>query len=420
MRTLGAVSVTGSRTPLALLEKLTYTRDELVDRLPRLRETSGAAQLAVLSTCQRTELYAVWAGEPEPLSLLRALAADRGQLPQVVEAAATLYAGPDAARHLLRVAAGLESFVLGETEIAGQVRAAAEVSQAAGSGGLELDRLMAAAVNGSRRAHRHTSFAESGRSVAAAAVDAVAEWNGGALADKAVLVVGAGQVATSVVDRAGALGAAVTVCNRTRRHADRFAAAGALVADMAELVACLARADVAILGTAATQPIVDVVTVRAARANGTRPLLLVDLCMPRNVDPSVRALDEVSLLDLADLRAAGAVTSGALAKDAATAGRVIEEELARYLRWLATRSASEAVRRLRADADAVAREEVGRIAGRLPQEVRGAGDAGGDPRGAPVGARADPDLARGGGVGRRRAGRSAGRTVQPGCQYSTG
>jgi glutamyl-tRNA reductase len=167
--------------------------------------------------------------------LLRSLSTDREVPLDVVASAATSGTGERAAQHLLRVASGLESFVLGESEIAGQVRAAAAASRSVGAGGLELDRLMAAATSTSRRAHRHTALGATARSVAGAGVAAAAELSGGALTGRGVLVVGAGEVATTVVELATALGARVVVCNRTRRHADRFVAAGAAVVDLGDV-----------------------------------------------------------------------------------------------------------------------------------------------------------------------------------------
>jgi glutamyl-tRNA reductase len=281
------------------------------------------------------------------------------------------YAGEAAARHLLRVASGLESFVLGETEIAGQVRAAASISQSAGRGDAVLGRLMDAAIRASRKRHRVTSLTAATRSVASVAVDAVTRAGGGSIAGQRLLVVGAGQVAAIVVARAAAQQAAVTVCNRTRRHADRLAAAGAAVADLGDLAACLAASDIAVLATGAPEPLVTgglLRSVRSARAGGARPLTLVDLSMPRNVDPAVRALPGVRLIDLADLRSAG--LAGGLAHDLAAAEEIIEDELRRYLRWLAGRPAAAAVRRMRSGAEEAARQELDRIAGELPAEVR--------------------------------------------------
>jgi glutamyl-tRNA reductase len=202
------------------------------------------------------------------------------------------------------------------------------------------------------------------------AVDAVTTASGGTLTGQRLLVVGTGQVASVVVARAAGLQAVVTVCNRTRRRAGRFAAAGATVADLADLADCLSASDIAILATAAPHPLVDARVLRSARAAGAGPLTLVDLSMPRNVDPGVRALPWVRLIDLADLRSDGVSDAGDLVDDLAATEEIIETELQRYLRWLAGRSAAAALRRMRSGAEDIAREEMARIAGELPAEIR--------------------------------------------------
>jgi glutamyl-tRNA reductase len=339
MSRLSCLSFAGCQVPLELLERLAYPREELGARLPILRANSRARAVAVLSTCQRTEVYATWAGEPDDAALLAALASDRGVSRRSLDRVAMAYRDEVAARHLMRVATGLESFVLGETEIAGQVRAAADVSRTAGGGDVVLDRLLDAAVSASRKRLRLTSIAATSRSVASVAIDAI-----GTLAGRRLLVVGAGDVAGVAVARAVEQGATVTVCNRTRRSADRFVAAGATVVDLADLADCLVTHDVAILATAAPHPLVDARMLQSARAGS---LTLVDLSLPRNVDPSVRGLPAVQLMDLADLRAAGATDAGDLADELAATDGIIEAELRRYRRWLESRSAAASLRRMR-------------------------------------------------------------------------
>jgi glutamyl-tRNA reductase len=369
MTGLACLSVPGCRVPLSLLEQLSFSPDELAACLLDLRMRAGAEQLCLLSTCERTELYAIWPGVPQPDALVHALAGNRGVPVTVVEQFSDRFTGEGAARHLLRVTAGLESFVLGERDIVGQVRSSADAGQVAGASGLELDRLLATAVNTSRRVHRSTSFGEGGRSVAAAAVHRAATESGGRLSGRRVVVVGAGQVATEVVDAAARLGAAVTVCNRTKRHAERFAAAGASVVDLSRLVDVLRTADLAIFGTAAPHRLLTAGDLARlpARPEG---LVVVDLCVPRNVDPAVRSVPGVRLVDLADLRAAGARESEAISRDVARAEQIVEQELVRYLRWLAGRSAAASIRRLRADVDACASSQAEQAARGLPLELR--------------------------------------------------
>lgn len=370
MTGLSCLSITAGHASLDVLERLSYSREELAGRLTSLRANSQARAVAVLSTCQRTEVYATWPGEPDHPALLAALALDRGIPSRVLHPVARTYRGDAAARHLLRVASGLESFVLGETEIAGQVRAAADISRAAGTRDVELERLMDAAISASRKRQQRTSILAATRSAAGVAVDAVALSSGGTLAGKRLLVVGAGQVASVVVARAVELQAFVTVCNRSRRRADRFVAAGATVVDLAGLAGCLATSDIAILATAAPHPLVDASILRSARAASAGPLTLVDLSMPRNVDPAVRALPRVRLIDLADLRSDGMSHAGDLAHDLAATEEIIETELQRYQRWLAGKTAAAALHRMRSGAEDIAREELARIADELPAEIR--------------------------------------------------
>ncbi|HVH94362.1 MAG TPA: glutamyl-tRNA reductase [Nocardioidaceae bacterium] len=370
MTTLVCLSVPGCRVPVSVLESLSFARAELTDALEDLRRRTGAAQLCVLSTCERTEVYACWEGAGEASTLVQAVAANRGLPPAVVEEAATLLTGHQATRHLLRVATGLESFVLGERDIVGQVRAAADASRASGVSGLELDRLLATAVNTSRRVHRCTGFGAGGRSVAAAAVALAAAENGGDLADRRVLVVGAGQVATEVAESAALLGATVTVCNRTKRHAERLAAAGASVVDLAQLVEVLPASDVAIFGTAAPHRLLDAERLAPALAGRSRNLLVLDLCVPRNVDPDVGTLTGARLVDLDELRAVGAAGSEEISRDVARAEQIVGEELDRYLRWLAGRAAATSVRQMRADLERCTRTQVAQATRDVPEELR--------------------------------------------------
>lgn len=370
MTELTCLSVPGCRVSLAVLDALSFGRDELDEALRDLRDRSGASQLCLLSTCERTELYATWTGAPNPDALVAALASNRGRCPSVVAEATIVLTGPAAARHLLRVAAGLESFVLGETDIVGQVRRAAHASRASGVSGLELERLLATAVNASRRVHRGTDLGQGGRSMAATAVKLAASEYDGDLRGRRVLVVGAGQVATEIVDGAVRLGAEVTVCNRTSRNADRFAAAGATVVDLAQLGRVICATDVAVFGTAAPRWLLDPSQLRDRHHELGPALLVIDLCVPRNVHPDVRTVPGVQLVDLSDLKLAGTLDGEPVTSGVARAEQIIEEEVDRYLRWLAGRSAAAAIRRLRADVDACARLQAEHAGRGVPVDLR--------------------------------------------------
>ena len=370
MTGLTGLTILGSRVPLTVLESLSFSRDELDEALHDLRATPGLNELFLLSTCERTELYATWTGPPDPDALVAALARNRSQAPSVVATAATVLTGPAAVRHLFRVTAGLESFVLGESDIVGQVRTATDASRAGGASGLELERLLAAAVNTSRRVHRSTDLGHQGRSMAAAALQlAAGEYEHGLLRQR-VLVVGAGRFASEVVDRAAGLGADVTVCNRTIRNAGRFLAAGATVAGLEALPGVLAATDVAIFGTAAPHRLLHPAQLGVGHQQRGRELLVIDLCVPRNVDPDVRTVPGVRLVDLSDLRRRGGLDREPVTGGVARAEQIIDEEVGRYLRWLAGRSAATSIRRLRSDVDACAGRQAERAGRGVPDDLR--------------------------------------------------
>lgn len=367
---LVCVAVTGVRAPMSVLEALSFAREDLAATLPDLQRRAGVSQVCLITTCERVELYAYDADGPDPDSVVRALADSRGVPVETVREAADVQTGRSAARHLLRVAAGLESFVLGESDIVGQVRSAAAASQEAVVGGLELERLVATAVNTSRRVRGSTSFGESGRSVAAAAVGVAAQENGGDLEGRSVLVVGGGEVAAQAVDTATRAGATVTVCARTRRRAERLAEAGAQLVPLDALLGLVPTADVVIFATASPEPLLGARPLAEVLADTRSSVLVLDLCVPRNVHPDVRDVQGVRLLDLGDLRAMSAVENENLSRDVARAEEIVAEELDRYHQWSVRRSAAPSVRQLREDLEACVRTHTIEATRGVPEDLR--------------------------------------------------
>ena len=160
------------------------------------------------------------------------------------------------------------------------------------------------------------------------------------------------------------------MCNRTRRHAERLAAAGATVVDLGQLLDVLPTVDVAIFGTASPQRLVEAEQMARARLPQQRETLVIDLCVPRNVDPGVGALEGVRLVDLTDLRSAGGMEDEAVTRDVARAEEIVNAELERFLRWIAGRSAAASMRRLRADAETCTRSQIEHAARGVPEAFR--------------------------------------------------
>ncbi|MBX6350449.1 MAG: glutamyl-tRNA reductase [Clostridia bacterium] len=319
------------------------------------------AEAAVLATCHRFEIYAAVRDAAEGLRILSDFLA-RLEASSREELAPHLYrlAGREAARHLFRVAAGLDSVVLGEPQILGQVGQAAREAERRGTSGPLLDRLFALAVHAGRRARAETDIGRHPASLSHAGARRLME----ALLDRAgrarVLVIGAGEMAALAADAALALGAAeVAFTNRT------FISAEVLAAERKgrafpwhEVVRALAWADGVISATGAPHVVLAAAQVRKAqRRRGGRPLPIVDLAVPRDVEPAARETPGVSLWDVDDLRPD--IDESLRLREAAVPAveAILEEELLRFEDWRRSREVAPLIRDLREWAEGVAREE---------------------------------------------------------------
>jgi glutamyl-tRNA reductase len=319
---LALVGVSHKSAPVNVRERL-HIRP---DRARELAAELGAegVEAVVFSTCNRTEIYL--AGdelEAATAWALEELAAPRC-LPLVLH-------DRDAAAHLFAVAGGLESMLLGETQILGQVRRAHAAALEAGSSGPVLSRLFGQAIRAGRRIRTQTQVAERPTTVPAAAVR-LAEDAAGPLGDANVLVLGAGAMSELVLvslvhRRAGS----ITVANRTLKRAEavgeRFDA-GAVALD--DLDAALACADVVISATASSA---FVVSPAHLGARGGRDLVLVDLAVPRDIDPAVASLDGCTLFDIDDLEHAAATGRATRAGELGRARAIAAEEADRFREW---------------------------------------------------------------------------------------
>jgi glutamyl-tRNA reductase len=305
-------------------ERFALTQDETV---ALLRERQRAGQSAMLlSTCNRCEYY--WWGTEDGEAWLRDLSSSRGATSQTV---LTRYDGEGAVRHLFVVAAGLDSQVLGETEILGQVRRAYDTARAAGTTTREMDLVLSAALAAGRRVRRETVLGRHPASVSSAAVDLIAQrW--GSIGSRTVVVLGAGEAAEGVLRALHERGATnVTLLNRQPQRARALARAwGAVDGDLAQLEQKLDPADLLIVATASAHPVVakDHLECGSARREN-RELVVVDLGVPRNVDPRVRTVPGVQLYDLDDLQALCCPAAGTASAALAQAERLIDEELDR-------------------------------------------------------------------------------------------
>jgi glutamyl-tRNA reductase len=353
--------------PLELLERTTVAADALPKALHDILSRPNVDEAVLLSTCNRTEVYAVAQRFHGAFQDIRDFLCDvAGMAPDELQP--HLYSQHDAAAaaHLFSVAAGLESAVLGESEILGQVRTAWATAQAEGAARSALNLLFRHALEVGKRARTETGIGRSTASVSHAAVEMVTE-RFGPLQDAKVLVVGAGEMGEGIVSALTGAGVGhVTVVNRTHGRAVELAQrlAGRAV-PFVELPVALADADVLLTSTGSGTVVVEADVVERAKAG--RPLLVVDVAVPRDVDAAVADLPGVTLLDLDDLRDWAARGLAERAAEAARVRLIVAEEVVNYGELVVARQAAPLVAQLHDHAESVRAGELARYRGRLSE-----------------------------------------------------
>ena len=353
MSSLVLVGISHHNAPVELRERAALDRERASELARRLAGDTGEA--VCLSTCNRTELYLA-----EESAEDAARKAEAALLALEAELGPALYRLRDeaAALHLFRVAAGLDSMVPGEGEILGQVRTAYET----GSTGRVLDRLFRDALRAGRRARTETAIGESPASVSSAAA-ALAEQVFGDLAGRRVLLIGAGKVGELALRNLASRGAEVAfVANRSLDRAGELAARfGGTALPLEQVEEELARADVVLSSTSAPGWTVERETVeRALPARRGRPLFLIDLAVPRDLDPSIHELDGCYLYDIDDLQAVVAETLAGRRREAERAESIVAAEADRFREWQAALDVVPAIASLRARAEEIRTAELRR------------------------------------------------------------
>ena len=352
--------------PLDLLERMAVGEGQLPKALHDLCTRPNLSEALVLSTCNRTEVYAVAERFHGAYSDIRGFLADFSFLPPE-EFADHLYVHYDTAAvsHLMSVTAGLDSAVLGESEIQGQVKHAWERAREQGAAGQTLNLLLRHALEAGKRARSETGIARNIASVSQAAVAMAGEHLGG-ITGTTVLVLGAGDMGEGMaVALAGAGAARVLVANRTPGRAAALAARiGGEPVPLVELPERLADADVLLTSTGSRAPIIEPGDVEPIMAGRARPLLIVDIAVPRDVDPGVGDVEGVTLLDMDDLRRFAALGVAERRREVAAVETILNAEIDRYLGATSAREVAPMIVALRRRAEAVRSSELDRFRGR--------------------------------------------------------
>ncbi len=359
--------------PLDLLERMTIDDSRLPKALHDVSCREHISEAVVLSTCNRTEIYVVAEKFHGAYADLRNFLSEMAYLPPE-DFADHLYVQHDdeAVAHLFAVTAGLESAVVGEAEVLGQVRQAWERAQEEGTAGSSLNLLFRHALEVGKRARTETGIARHIASVSTAAVAMAAE-RLGSLDGTRILVLGAGEMGEGMVRALGTGGVDdIRIANRTWERAVELA--DGLVADglagravrLADLNESLAEVDLLLTSTGASSIMLEHGDLsRVMKARGGRPLLIVDVAVPRDVDPSAADLEGVTLLDMDDLRAFADAGMAERRLEVAAVQRMLDEELERFVAVSSAREVAPLVTGLHERAEAIRSAELDRFRGRL-------------------------------------------------------
>ena len=342
--------------PVSLRERVAFAGDTVPAALAALRALTPVREVALLSTCNRTEIYAV--ADDDGRALAEWLAThpdDAGDLHGYLYR----HRDAEAVRHLFRVATGLDSLVLGEPQILGQVKDAWAAARGAGTLGSQLDRLFQQAFSTAKRARTDTRIGANPVSVASAAVR-LAQESFARLEDSSVLLVGAGEtVELAARHLVQAKAKRLLIANRTLAHAQDLATRhGGVALPLSEIDRHLAEADIVLSATASREPILRKPQVAAAlAARKHRPMLLLDLAVPRDIAADVAELKDVFLYTVDDLERAIEDNRRSRREAATEAEAIVELQVARFVETLAASTRTAPIKRLRDHGEA-AREEV--------------------------------------------------------------
>jgi glutamyl-tRNA reductase len=317
-------------------ERIAWSPDEVREALDRIRRDGLASESVIVATCHRSEIYALSDGERPQHEIAGLISRWRGLDPEEVVGASFYREGADAARHLFRVAAGLESMALGESEVLGQVRTALRLAREAGATRAVSHRMFESAVAAGKRVRTETEIAHHPLSVASIGYE-LASRVFGEMSERAILVLGAGETGTLFAKLAREAGVAdVRIANRSPQRAEELArSVGGRAVPWDSLPEALAQADLVVGTTSSPEPVVRRGDVEAAmRQRRGRPMMFLDLAVPRDIAEDAGEVYNVYAYGLEDLEGVAADNRLRRAREVPKVESILEEELARFLGWL--------------------------------------------------------------------------------------
>ena len=353
--------------PLDVRERVAFPEDRLEQAVARLLRVAPVKECLILSTCNRTEIVAHADGGEAHEAIRRFLVGERGVSEEDLERHCYLHADREAVRHVFRVASSLDSMVVGEAQILGQVKEAYAVAVRAQGLGAVLDTLMQRSFSVAKKVRTETGIARHPVSIAHAAAGLARDIFGD-LRHRTILILGAGKMARLAAQHViGGGVASVVVANRSyQRGAELARELGGRAVPFDRCLEEMLEADVVIASTAAPHQVVPYEdALRVSRARRGRPLFFIDIAVPRDVDPRVNAIDNVYLYDLDDLQGVVSSNRDERRHEAALAESIVERETASYLAWLRALEVAPMIVDLRRHLHEMGASEMARFRGRL-------------------------------------------------------
>jgi glutamyl-tRNA reductase len=358
-------------------ERVAFSSDEIREALTSLVKRGLIAEGVIVSTCHRSEIYSLAADDAAGNALTEFLSEWRGLDRAELEGSSFQRAGGEAVRHLFRVAAGLDSLALGESEVLGQVRQALHLARESGSTHAVMQRLFESAVAAGKRVRTETEIARHPLSVSSIGFE-LARKVFGDLSDRGVLVIGAGETGSLFARHAVEAGVREPmIANRTDSRARELAASvkGRAI-PWAALQEAIPKADVVVSATASPEPLVTRVQVEAAmRERRGRPMLFLDLAVPRDIAPDVTEVYNVFAYSIDDLEEVARENRGRRLREVPVAEKIVEEELETYLLWLGNLSVVPTVIALKRRLESLRDLELDRAPAEDRERLRGLLDA---------------------------------------------
>jgi glutamyl-tRNA reductase len=367
-----ALGLNHNSAPIELRESVAISDTELPGTLKSLADLDNVRECAILSTCNRTELFVLTqaATSYDEVLLGNFFASLHGESNADLFDHLYFYRDISAVEHLLKVASGLDSMMLGEYQIMAQVKSALAVAQAAQTTGATLNNLFQSALNTGKRVRTDTQISRGAFSVGGAAVEFATRIFGDTLQSSTVLLIGAGQTSELTARHLQAHGATkIFVANRTRQRADALASQleGATAVDYSEVDGYLVKANIVICSTSADRPVITTEMIQTAmRMRRNRPLYLVDVAVPRDVEPSAGDIENVFLYNIDDLSQVVQHSQDERLNEIKSAEIIVAEAAMEFMSWRKSLDSTPMIISVREHLESLRLDEMARLRAKLP------------------------------------------------------